>query len=40
VAYLPEPDVLLRQVADAGFTGVDRQFLSVGIAQLITATRA
>jgi demethylmenaquinone methyltransferase/2-methoxy-6-polyprenyl-1,4-benzoquinol methylase len=40
VAYLPEPDVLLHQVADAGFTGVDRQFLSVGIAQLITATRA
>jgi demethylmenaquinone methyltransferase/2-methoxy-6-polyprenyl-1,4-benzoquinol methylase len=40
VAYLPEPDVLLRQVADAGFTGVDRQLLSVGIAQLITATRA
>jgi demethylmenaquinone methyltransferase/2-methoxy-6-polyprenyl-1,4-benzoquinol methylase len=40
VAYLPEPDVLLHQVADAGFTGVDRQLLSVGIAQLITATRA
>jgi demethylmenaquinone methyltransferase/2-methoxy-6-polyprenyl-1,4-benzoquinol methylase len=40
VAYLPPPDALLRQLGDAGFTRVDRQLLSVGIAQLITATRA
>jgi demethylmenaquinone methyltransferase/2-methoxy-6-polyprenyl-1,4-benzoquinol methylase len=40
VAYLPAPDELLRQVIDAGFTAVDRQLLSVGVAQLITATRA
>lgn len=39
VAYLPEPDVLLDDLARAGFTDVDRQLLSVGIAQLITATR-
>jgi demethylmenaquinone methyltransferase/2-methoxy-6-polyprenyl-1,4-benzoquinol methylase len=40
VAYLPAPDVLLGQLADAGFASVDRQLLSVGISQLITATRA
>jgi len=40
VAYLPEPDDLLRMVADAGFVGVDRALLSTGISQLITATRA
>ena len=40
VAYLPAPDVLLAQLAAAGFTAVDRQLLSVGISQLITATRA
>jgi demethylmenaquinone methyltransferase/2-methoxy-6-polyprenyl-1,4-benzoquinol methylase len=39
VAYLPEPDELLRQLADAGFVDVERQLLSVGISQLITATR-
>lgn len=39
VAYLPEPPVLLEQLAGAGFTGVDRRLLSVGISQLITATR-
>jgi len=39
VAYLPESDVMLGQLADAGFVTVDRQLLSVGIAQLITATR-
>jgi demethylmenaquinone methyltransferase/2-methoxy-6-polyprenyl-1,4-benzoquinol methylase len=40
VAYLPEPDVLLAQLADAGFVDVERRLLSVGISQLITATRA
>jgi demethylmenaquinone methyltransferase/2-methoxy-6-polyprenyl-1,4-benzoquinol methylase len=40
VAYLPEPDEMLRMIADAGFVDVERRLLSVGIAQLITATRA
>ena len=40
VAYLPPPDVMLGQLAAAGFTAVDRQLLSTGIAQLVTATRA
>ena len=40
VAYLPEPAVLLAQVGQAGFTDVDRQLLSGGITQLITATRS
>lgn len=39
VAYLPEPARMLDQLAGAGFADVDRQLLSVGIAQLITATR-
>ena len=39
VAYLPEPEVLLGQLADAGFVDVERRLLSVGISQLITATR-
>ena len=39
VAYLPEPGVLLGQLTDAGFVDVERRLLSVGIAQLITATR-
>jgi demethylmenaquinone methyltransferase/2-methoxy-6-polyprenyl-1,4-benzoquinol methylase len=39
VAYLPEPEVFLGQLADAGFVDVERRLLSVGIAQLITATR-
>ncbi len=39
VAYLPEPSVMLGQLADAGFADVERQLLSVGIAQLVTATR-
>jgi demethylmenaquinone methyltransferase/2-methoxy-6-polyprenyl-1,4-benzoquinol methylase len=39
VAYLPPPDALLDQFRAAGFTAVDRQLLSTGIAQLITATR-
>jgi demethylmenaquinone methyltransferase/2-methoxy-6-polyprenyl-1,4-benzoquinol methylase len=40
VAYLPDPEVMVRQLADAGFVDVDRRLLSTGIAQLITATRA
>lgn len=40
VAYLPDPDVMLGRLADAGFTYVERRLLSTGIAQLITATRA
>lgn len=40
VAYLPEPEVMLAQLADAGFVDVERRLLSTGIAQLITATRA
>jgi demethylmenaquinone methyltransferase / 2-methoxy-6-polyprenyl-1,4-benzoquinol methylase len=39
VAYLPEPEVMLGQLAEAGFARVERRLLSVGIAQLITATR-
>ena len=39
VAYLPEVPVLLAQLAEAGFRDVDREPLSGGIAQLITATR-
>jgi demethylmenaquinone methyltransferase/2-methoxy-6-polyprenyl-1,4-benzoquinol methylase len=39
VAYLPEPAAMLEQLAGAGFASVDRQLLSVGIAQLVTATR-
>ena len=40
VAYLPEPGVMLQQLADAGFVQVERQLLSTGISQLITATRS
>jgi demethylmenaquinone methyltransferase/2-methoxy-6-polyprenyl-1,4-benzoquinol methylase len=39
VAYLPEPGTMLGQLADAGFVPVERHLLSVGIAQLITASR-
>jgi len=39
VAYLPEPPTMLADLTAAGFDAVDRQLLSVGIAQLITATR-
>ena len=39
VAYLPDPGLMLGQLADAGFVDVERRLLSVGIAQLITATR-
>ena len=40
VAYLPDPDVMVADLADAGFVDVDRQLLPPGAAQLITATRA
>ncbi|MBA3281828.1 MAG: ubiquinone/menaquinone biosynthesis methyltransferase [Acidimicrobiia bacterium] len=40
VAYLPEPEKILAMLADVGFERVDRQLLSTGISQLITATRA
>jgi demethylmenaquinone methyltransferase/2-methoxy-6-polyprenyl-1,4-benzoquinol methylase len=40
VAYLPEPELMLGQLADAGFVDVERRLLSVGISQLITATRS
>jgi demethylmenaquinone methyltransferase/2-methoxy-6-polyprenyl-1,4-benzoquinol methylase len=40
VAYLPEPDDLRAMIADAGFVDVQRRLLSVGIAQLLTATRS
>src|SRR5690606_19580463 len=39
VAYLPEPDEMLAQLAAAGFVDVHRRLLTAGIAQLITATR-
>ena len=39
VAYLPEPTQMLDELSKAGFDLVERQLLSVGIAQLITATR-
>ena len=39
VAYLPDPGLMLGQLAGAGFVDVERRLLSVGIAQLITATR-
>jgi demethylmenaquinone methyltransferase/2-methoxy-6-polyprenyl-1,4-benzoquinol methylase len=40
VAYLPEPATLLDQLAGAGFEDVQRELLSVGISQLLTARRA
>lgn len=39
VAYLPEPEAMLAQLADSGFAAVERRLLSVGISQLVTATR-
>jgi demethylmenaquinone methyltransferase/2-methoxy-6-polyprenyl-1,4-benzoquinol methylase len=40
VAYLPEPAAMLAMIADAGFVDVKRRLLTVGIAQLLTGTRA
>lgn len=39
VAYLPEPDEMLTMLSELGFTHVRRTLLSVGISQLISATR-
>jgi demethylmenaquinone methyltransferase/2-methoxy-6-polyprenyl-1,4-benzoquinol methylase len=39
VAYLPPLDELLTRITRAGFGDVDRQLLSGGITQLLTATR-
>lgn len=39
VAYLPDPEVMLTDLGAAGFVDVDRRLLSLGVAQLITATR-
>ncbi len=39
VAYLPPTDELLAMVAAAGFEDVDRRLFSLGISQLLTATR-
>ena len=39
VAYLPEPAVMLDQLAAAGFCSVRRDLLSTGISQLVTASR-
>lgn len=38
VAYLPEPDVMLADLQEAGFNNVRRQLLAPGAAQMITAT--
>jgi demethylmenaquinone methyltransferase/2-methoxy-6-polyprenyl-1,4-benzoquinol methylase len=40
VAYLPEPEQMLATLGDAGFVQIERDLLSTGISQLITATRA
>ncbi|MEZ5204139.1 MAG: ubiquinone/menaquinone biosynthesis methyltransferase [Acidimicrobiales bacterium] len=39
VAYLPDPELMLDQLAATGFSDVRRTLLSTGISQLITATR-
>jgi len=39
VAYLPDPEVMLADLAREGFVDVHRRLLSVGVAQLVTATR-
>ena len=40
VAYLPEPEKMLRMLADTGFRDVRRRLLSLGAAQLIVGTRS
>ncbi len=40
VSYLPEPEVMLENLASAGFEQIQRTLLSGGISQLITATRS
>jgi demethylmenaquinone methyltransferase/2-methoxy-6-polyprenyl-1,4-benzoquinol methylase len=39
VAYLPEPEVMLRQLREAGFSDATHRQLSGGITQLLVATR-
>ena len=39
VAYLPEPDVMVRQLSEAGFADARHRTFSGGITQLLTATR-
>ena len=39
VAYLPDAEAMHTMITEAGFVDIDRQLLSGGIAQLITATR-
>jgi demethylmenaquinone methyltransferase/2-methoxy-6-polyprenyl-1,4-benzoquinol methylase len=39
VAYLPEPDRMVKMLADAGFERPRRDLLSTGIAQLLTGAR-
>lgn len=39
LAYLPDPEVMLKRLQSAGFSGVQRQLLSGGVAQLVVATR-
>ncbi len=39
-SYLPEPAEMIQMLTKAGFVDVERQQLSTGITQLITATRA
>ena len=39
VAYLPDPEEMLEMLRAAGFSDAKRQLLTVGISQLITATR-
>lgn len=39
VAYLPEPEVMLQLLKDAGFSDAQHRVFSGGITQLLTATR-
>jgi len=39
LSYLPEPEVLTKQVKAAGFSTVEHHQLNGGLVQLITATR-
>jgi len=40
VAYLPQPDVMLRLLRDCGFADAEHRLLSGGITQLLLATRS
>ena len=39
VVYLPEPAEMLAMLGAAGFVDAERRQLTMGIAQLLTATR-